>query len=140
MAYDAAKSNCAQMIADLSRASEYDVPSHWAMLAAVRAHEQGHAREWEEGMDLAFANAKATIEGLSVSHKCKKTAAEAKTQLEALPAYSAAIDGTDMAALDHYEDLGSQYAMDAEWAVTRPVVQAIRAKANAEGGWPSACQ
>ena len=58
----ATKSNCAQMIADLSRASEYDVPSHWAILAAVRAHEQGHAREWEEGMDLAFADAKATIE------------------------------------------------------------------------------
>ncbi len=136
----ATKSNCAQMISDLSRTSEYDVPSHWAMLAAVRAHEEGHASEWRESLDMAFSEAKATIEGLSVSHKCKKTAAEAKTQLEALPAYSAAIKDTDAVALGHYQNLGSQYAMDAEWAVTRPVVQAIRAKAKAEGDWPSACQ
>ena len=110
------------------------------MLEAVRAHERGHAREWKEGMDMAFAAAKATIEGLSVPHVCKMTAAQAKARLKALSAYRDAIDATDMVALGHYRRLNSQYALDDEAVVAGPMVERIRAKARRAGDWPRACR
>ena len=134
----ATKRNCRQMIADLSRTSEDDIPRRWAMLAAVRAHEEGHSREWRQSLDRAFPNAKATIEGLSVPHVCKMTAAQARTRIKALGAYGKAVDAANMAARNHYREIYANYALQAEQAVTAPVVRGVRAKA--EDDWPSACQ
>ena len=134
----ATKSNCRQMINDLIRTSENEPIHQWAVLAAVRAHEWGHAREWEESVDRAFPDAKTTIEGLSVPHQCKMTAAQAKAKLLALSAYGKAVNNANDKARRHYNGIYANYAVADEQVVIEPIVRAIRNRAQDD--WPSICQ
>jgi hypothetical protein len=131
--------NYCKMMSDLNALG--NVPNvEWYMASAVEAHERQHVSTWKMVQDDTFATAKATIEGLSVSHICSRTAAQAQALIEALPAYADAImlmrdDNKSLWKILTNPDPNSRTDA-AEHAVVDPMIASINAHALAQN-WPA---
>jgi hypothetical protein len=133
----AAEANCATlktMSTSLSSVASQGAHSGFYILAAVKAHEDEHVRQYKAGLPPHYGTLKAAVEALTVP-LAGHTAASAKTAIKALPAYTAAM------ATFHAADVAANNATSshvpiapfntAEHGVVDPMVATIGARRTA---------
>lgn len=114
-------------------------PGKWYKLAAVKAHEDVHLTRFNPALIAKAPAIEATITALSVPDAPGKTAAQAATEIKALPGFAAALTTAQttwlaevLARVAHDHDAGGP-CETAEHGVVDPVVNTICGQAKANG-------
>ncbi len=117
---------------------------NWDMVGSTQAHEQVHLTRFEPALEAVAATIEASFEALSVPATPGKTPAQAKTEIEAQPAFAAAVAAAQQTWLaevlvrvanDHNP---GGLTTQAERGVYDPMIATICAHAKAQGWAPCA--